>query len=44
MLKLRGFYYYVFRLCCRLLVIERVLTGLATSLLHLMKHWYMFHW
>nr|AFK35134.1 unknown [Medicago truncatula] len=26
------------RLCCRLLVIGRVLTGLVTSLLRLMKH------
>lgn len=39
LLKLRGFYYSIFfRLCCRLLVIGRVLTGLVTSLLHLMKH------
>jgi hypothetical protein len=43
-MKLRGFDYYICRLCCRPLVIGRVLTGSATSLLLLMKHWYMFHW
>lgn len=32
------------RLCCKHLVIEKELTGLVTSLLHLTKHWYMSRW